>query len=563
MNKANSKLKIVSVLVVTLFLSSFFLVFTLHVHAATYTYFGYIKVGASEDEMANTYITAQRHQCNATGTLTTISLYCKTNSAAGKVTTFLYADSSGSPSTLLATSNEITVGTSYSWVNFTISYPVITTTYYWFGRMSDSTLYTKYDAGAANQWAYDGSLTYPTPSNPLNEDGTSANQAGMYGTVSNMYPYIQQQSDVDSVADVGSCSSFASQQNGPDNTNDTLTEANVPVNTNTTMLNDGFETSTNASIPNWDGNGATTWTGDGGILTAPCNLEGWSGFTNHAGSKSAGTGATGDGNLISDDIDMSTATAIYVSFWYAVDDTDGAGELVLKYYDGVGYDTIQDLSGGTEDTWTYYNVKITDSQYFDSTFRLQFVAACGSSEAVYVDDVLVIREVTSDNYRLSLEEEFTEIPTGYNTRELCVFAGNWTTAETLSVQGWNTTTTAWTAIGSLTANQWNNFTVNSIISDSATTLYIQFVDGTITSDSVQSSWSIDSAYIHVYNTTAGTNYPIALSYSQSFSSSVAVKWLAIFGLSQSITTTWSETNKWTALLGLSQALGTAWNRNDK
>lgn len=163
------------------------------------------------------------------------------------------------------------------------------------------------------------------------------------------------------------------------------------------VFTDGFETSTNSSIPNWDGNGATSWTSDGGILSSPCNLEGWVASA-HSGSKFAGTGATGDGNLTSDNIDMSDATQIGVSFWFAFDDTE-SGELVLLYYDGASYDTINNTlaNTATEDTWYYYSAIITDSQYFKSNFRIQFIAACGSGEAVYVDDVLINKTISTSS----------------------------------------------------------------------------------------------------------------------------------------------------------------------
>lgn len=311
-------------------------------------------------------------------------------------------------------------------------------------------------------------------------------------------------SNIDSSANIGTQSNFTAQKY-TDLSNDTLTEAAQYTYSNSTLLNDGFEGGT---FGNWDGNGATTWTADGGILTAATgNLEGWA-STPHAGTYHAGTGATGDGALTSDSFDASTASTIYISFWYAVDDTDGNGELVLSYYDGAAYDTIQDLSGGTEDTWTYFSATVTDNQYFDATFRIRFTAAGGNGEAVFIDDVLIIREsIATTNYRLEIEEQFTLLNYTRTYEELCIYAGNgWTgTTEDLDVQVWNGE--EWQlVIDGLDSNSWNNASVTEYLTSAD--LYIRFVDGTQVSDTSQNTWTIDAVLIHSWNL-AGIAYTIS------------------------------------------------------
>jgi len=360
------------------------------------------------------------------------------------------------------------------------------------------------------------------------------------------YDYVDSQSNVDSSVDVGTHSSFAAQQ-ATDWTNDTLTESN----TNTTALNDaenfvdandsnidshtghgassnftaqqdanvlyndtlteantagttsdvftdGFEDGT---FGKWDGNGATTWTNDGGICTNSSNLEGWA-STSHSGTYYAGTGATGDGNLVSDNIDLSGVTSFGVRFWYAVDDTDGAGELVLQYWDGAAYDTIADLSGGTEDTWTFYSAIITDNQYFDATFRIDFLAACSSNEAVYVDDV-VINKTLANNYELDYEFSWTTASFSEANEYLCIRTNSYSgTAENLGVDVW---TGSWTTLSaSLTASTWNNISITTYLTSG--TIYFRFIGKTESSDTAQNTWVIECNLVHTWS--VGINYEL-------------------------------------------------------
>jgi len=136
----------------------------------TETAFGYDAIGGTEHTQGANYIDAVNYQAPTTGNITTVSFYCKTNNATGHIKIFMYSDNTtnNSPNTLLATSNEVTVGTSYSWVNFTLAASVTATQYYHFGWMSESTVYSRYDAGSATQWHWKDGVTYPTPPNPFN-----------------------------------------------------------------------------------------------------------------------------------------------------------------------------------------------------------------------------------------------------------------------------------------------------------------------------------------------------------------------------------------------------------
>ena len=364
------------------------------------------------------------------------------------------------------------------------------------------------------------------------------------------YDYVDNNtSDVDSHSDHGTHSDFNTEKVF-DATYDTLTEANTVTATNTTMLNDGFEAQ---NFNNWDGNGATTWTNDGGICTTGTNLEGWV-SSPHSGTYYAGTGATGDGELETDTMDMSTATAIYISFWCAYDDTDAANELVVNLWDGAAYDLLDECVDPevAEDTWCYYAVKISDSQYFDTTFRMQFVAACGSGEAVYVDDVIIIREVTpAANYELDLEIQWTNAAYTRQTELLCINAGTMN-SEDIKVQVRNGGG-AWNQVfADLTASQWNNISVSTYLTSG--TFTVRFLGGTESSDTTLSTWQIECALLH---TIAMQAYVTSLSQSITTSFSTFIQSSFNLGLTQGTVFGFTLNINRGMVLSLSQAVSSA------
>ena len=115
---------------------------------------------------------------------------------------------------------------------------------------------------------------------------------------------------------------------------------------------------------------------------------GYSAEFNGSGSGSSGDLSTCDLNCI------DSPTAIYVDFWYR-DESCEAGEFLLRYYDGTTWDTIFDLGSTTsENQWLHYQQKVTDSQYFKSTFKIRWSAVgIDSGERAYVDYVTVKKEV--------------------------------------------------------------------------------------------------------------------------------------------------------------------------
>jgi flagellin-like protein len=115
--------------------------------------------------------------------------------------------------------------------------------------------------------------------------------------------------------------------------------------------------------------------------------------TVHSGSSSAESSSGSEGSFTCNNLDASHATSITVSFYYRLDDTE-ATDLILNFYDGTSYDFVANVGGGSYGTWLYYTTTITDSQYFKSNFRIQFVSNLDYGENVWIDDVLITAQVT-------------------------------------------------------------------------------------------------------------------------------------------------------------------------
>ena len=292
-------------------------------------------------------------------------------------------------------------------------------------------------------------------------------------------------SDVDASEDIGSHSSFSAQQAGPDSIFDTLTEENTAGSGDTTLLDDGFE-----GWP-WDGNWndiSNNWNDDN--------------YPVHGGSTSAWAYDGREGDLISDNLDASDASAIHVDFWFMKDDIE-PGEFVVYYYNGNNYVQIDDLDdNGYDDHWIHFTATITDSQYFVSNFRIRFDANINDwRENVWVDDVLITKEVsTGDNYELDLEVQFTDVVDVLPNNELCIYAGTLGT-EDLRVDYWNGG--SWVNVASdLNDNSWNNFT----ISLSSSTVTVRFSGGSETGDSSTDQWQIDTVLLNSYGNASVEDY---------------------------------------------------------
>lgn len=348
------------------------------------------------------------------------------------------------------------------------------------------------------------------------------------------YDYVDQVSNVDSVADKGTHSNFTAQQYGPDLINDTLTEADVGgnsenfVDSNTSNIDGhtGHGTSSNFTAQQ-DANvlyndtlteantgGTTSDVFTSGFEEGPWNASwndndaspSWRVGTNstpgtpwvtHSGTNMSYSPyvSTVAFNLTSDNIDLSGTTQAGVSFWYMVDDEE-ATDYRFYYYNGSTYN-LQTLDLGlaaTEDVWFRYTEVITASQYLISNFRLRFWSLPETGEASFADDV-VVNKTIANNYELDYEFSWTTADFDETNEYLCIRTNNFAgTAENLGVDVW---TGSWTAISTaLTASTWNNISISAYLT--STTIYFRFIGKTESSDTAQNTWIIECNLIRVW-----------------------------------------------------------------
>ncbi|TRO54139.1 hypothetical protein E2P71_05020, partial [Candidatus Bathyarchaeota archaeon] len=313
----------------------------------------------------------------------------------------------------------------------------------------------------------------------------------LLGSGLNEDPVDNDTSDMDSSPDKGTHSGFASQQAGPDAAYDTLTET---WKYNITLVDaESFE---------------NNWPPTGWSATGNWNKEANQAYDGTYSADFDGAGGGGaSGYLYTPTLDCSDASCIYVTFWFRDDDLD-SNEFLLQYYDGAQWDTIQDLTGYTEDTWIRWEQNVTDSQYLKSNFRVRFWGnGVDWNECIWVDVVTIKKEIL--NCELNLEVQWTDADYLLPYEELCIYAGA-TGAEDIQVQVWNTSSSSWdTLLSDLTASSWNNVSISGWLTSS--TFTIRYLGGTETSDTTQDSWQIDVALIKTWaNETA--QYSLDLEY---------------------------------------------------
>jgi hypothetical protein len=169
------------------------------------------------------------------------------------------------------------------------------------------------------------------------------------------------------------------------------------------LLQDGFEDSV------WD----TNW-------ESPHNWV--KDTTNYAnGTSSACANQDNNGYFTCDALDTSDATAIHIRFWFMKSNTDAAKDLFLYFYNGTNYNLIDDLDTlGDDDVWLHYANTITDNQYFITNFELQFEATPETGENVWIDDILVTKEISSGCNSANLDGiNFV------NLKDFALLAGDW------------------------------------------------------------------------------------------------------------------------------------------
>lgn len=149
----------------------------------------------------------------------------------------------------------------------------------------------------------------------------------------------------------------------------------------------------------------------------------------------------------------------------------------------------------TTNTWN--NISI--SNYLNqSTITFRLVGKTETSDSAQntwqIECSLLHTWSTQSNYQLDLEVQWTNAGYTRTNEELCIKTGT-LGAENLRVDVWNGST--WiTVISALLPNVWNNVSVTSYLTSA--TFTTRYKGGNETNDTVQDSWQIDAALLHVW-----------------------------------------------------------------
>ncbi len=170
-----------------------------------------------------------------------------------------------------------------------------------------------------------------------------------------------------------------------DGTFETFTEA-LTKNNVTLINNESFE---------------NEWPPAGWSLTGNWNKEN---NYQHDGTYSAdfdgSSGGLGlSGNLTSPIMDCSDSDAIFIDFWWQDRGLD-SNDLLLQYYDGSTWETIQDLNQLESGAgWHHYIQTVTDSKYLVSSFQVRWWAnTVWSGETACVDEVTLKKRLIDETY---------------------------------------------------------------------------------------------------------------------------------------------------------------------
>lgn len=241
------------------------------------------------------------------------------------------------------------------------------------------------------------------------DDGNYIVFESYYTGIDTMKSVDSNRSDVDSSTSKGTHNSFSAQQYGPDSIYDTLTEENTASGaSNTTLINaESFE---------------GTWPPIGWTETGAWNRESNQAYGGIYSADFDGPAfGSASGDLDTPDLNCFDATAIYVSFYFR-EDVGLAAEFQLRFWNGLTWVNIEYL-GGYSLGWHHWEMKITNSQYFKSDFKIRWRAdAVDNGENAYVDLVTVKKEVEMDNYELDLEVQWTNANYDETNEELAIYA---------------------------------------------------------------------------------------------------------------------------------------------
>ena len=347
-------------------------------------------------------------------------------------------------------------------------------------------------------------------------NGTSANvTASPYDFVDSIV------SNVDSIPDIGIHSNFTAQQAGPDLISDRLDEADtkgytlndwVDSNTSDVDGHTGYGTSSNFTAEKYTDTINDTLTE---AATSGRN-EAWVSPNNFQDPTNVWSTET---NAYDENTGTRSSCSVAASSWsgYLVLNLTGSTTgSKLEYYvgrSGILVNNMRiDVANGTGSWINVYTgnpsvnawTNVTGFTHTITAMRFSFYNSNSfQTRIAYVYEADYLGNAVPFNYELDYEFQWTPANYTSDNEQLCIRTGP-LNSETLGVNVWNGE--SWTnIIASLAPNAWNNVSVSTYLTNN--TITFCYKGGTESSDTVQSTWQIESALLHTWN---NSNFEIDL-----------------------------------------------------
>ena len=376
----------------------------------------------------------------------------------------------------------------------------------------------------------------------LGKGNAGTSEVGINGTSANVtastYDFVDSStSNVDSSANIGTHSNFTAQQAGPDLINDTLTEEDTKGYT----LNDWVDSNT-SDVDSHTGHGiSSNFTAQkytdtiNDTLTENQTNAASTSFGNPTQSGSSYTSIGANQMYGQSFTSGSTAATVTQIVFYGRSSygtinakavitnssgyilTNGVSNL-LGITSTAGWKTLTFATPPTISPSTSYTLMIVAAS---SSVRIYYSSATGGSEKIDTTNSYTTPTNPTDwttgthqyriyanttwasNYEMDYEIQWTNANYTSDNEQLCIRTGP-LGVETLGVDVYDGS--GWTnIISSLSANAWNNVSVSTYLTNS--TITFRYKGGTESSDTVQTTWQIESALLHTWN---NSNYEIDL-----------------------------------------------------
>jgi len=321
------------------------------------------------------------------------------------------------------------------------------------------------------------------PSGTVSDLNSSNNQYmtfRSYGTAFSplVSDYVDQVSNVDGVADIGTHSDYTKQQSAPDSSYDILTESDT--NGGGTYLEQLWVTGFTSADLEWTEVGSSPYLGaidypSNYFYTATRSIR-ESRFTYADSVKTVNT--------------LSTVQICLYAY--------GAGDdqIEVSVWDGSANTVVGSITPTT--TWAWYNQTCTTilntwTKVQAAGLRVYSVRVGSTMSEVRVDaSLLRVTSLRPYNYELDLEVQWTNADYDETNESLCIFPST-LGSENLKVDV--RSGLSWiTVINALQPNTWNNVSVSSYLTSA--TFTIRFKGSVESGDTTQHSWQIDCTLLY-------------------------------------------------------------------